>query len=96
MTLPLETKPREATHWSTRAVAALRGLSQSTVSRIWRGFGQQPHRTETFKLSKDPPFVGKVRDTGGLYLDPSYRALALCIDEKSQIAPWNFASFSTP
>jgi len=85
VTLTLEAKPREATHWSTRAMAARCGLSQSTVSRIWRAFGLQPHRTEAFKLSKDPLFVEKVRDIVGLYLHPPDRALVLCADEKSQI-----------
>jgi len=83
--LTLESKPREATHWSTRGMAARCGLSQSTVTRIWRAFGLQPHRTETFKLSPDPLFVDKVRDIVGLYLDPPDRALVLCVDEKSQI-----------
>jgi len=83
--LTLETKPRDATHWSTRGMAARCGLSQSTVTRIWRAFGLQPHRTETFKLSPDPLFVEKVRDIVGLYLDPPERALVLCVDEKSQI-----------
>jgi len=85
VTLTLEGTPREATHWSTRAMAARCGLSQSTVSRVWRAFGLQPHRTEVFKLSKDPLFVEKVRDIVGLYLDPPDRALVLCADEKSQI-----------
>jgi transposase len=85
VTLTLEGKPRDATHWSTRAMAARSGLSQSTVARIWRAFGLQPHRTETFKLSPDPLFVEKVRDIVGLYLDPPERALVLCVDEKSQI-----------
>jgi transposase len=85
VTLTLERTPRDATHWSTRAMAARSGLSQSTVSRIWRAFGLQPHRTETFKLSPDPLFVEKVRDIVGLYLDPPERALVLCVDEKSQI-----------
>ena len=67
VTLTLEAKPRDATHWSTRAMAARCGLSQSTVSRIWRAFGLPPHRTEAFKLSKDPLFVEKVRDIVGLY-----------------------------
>ena len=83
--LTLETKPRDATHWSTRGMAARCGLSQSTVTRIWRAFGLQPHRAETFKLSPDPLFVEKVRDIVGLYLDPPERALVLCVDEKSQI-----------
>jgi len=85
VTLTLETKPRDTTHWSTRAMAARCGLSQTTVSRIWRAFGLQPHRTDTFKLSPDPLFVEKVRDIVGLYLDPPERALVLCVDEKSQI-----------
>ena len=85
VTLTLEAKPRDATQWSTRAMAARCGLSQSTVSRIWRAFGLQPHRAESFKLSRDPLFVEKVRDIVGLYLDPPDRALVLCTDEKSQI-----------
>src|SRR6058998_589745 len=83
--LTLETMPRDATHGSTRAMAARCGLSQSTVSRICRAFGLQPHRTETFKLSKDPLFIEKVRDIVGLDLNPPDRALVLCGDEKSQI-----------
>ncbi|MGW3252276.1 IS630 family transposase [Streptomyces fungicidicus] len=81
----LESTPKNATHWSTRAMAQEMGLSQSTVSRIWRAFGLQPHRTETFKLSTDPYFVDKVHDVVGLYLDPPERALVFCGDEKSQI-----------
>ena len=61
------------------------GLSHNTVSRIWRAFALQPHRTETFKLSADPLFIEKVRDIVGLYLNPPDRALVLCVDEKSQI-----------
>jgi transposase len=81
----LESAPKDATHWSTRSMAAEVSLSQSAVSRIWRAFGLQPHRTETWKLSKDPQFVAKVRDVVGLYLDPPERAVVLCVDEKSQI-----------
>ncbi|MFG2125644.1 IS630 family transposase [Streptomyces sp. NPDC048710] len=81
----LEETPKNATHWSTRSMAAATGMSQSAVSRIWRAFGLQPHRAETFKLSRDPLFVDKVRDVVGLYLDPPERALVLCVDEKSQI-----------
>jgi len=66
-------------------MAKTAGLTQSAVSRIWRAFALQPHRTETFKLSKDPLFIEKVRDIVGLYLDPPDRALVLCVDEKSQI-----------
>jgi transposase len=83
--MTLEQKPAAATHWSTRSMAKRSGLSQSTVSRIWRAFGLQPHRAETFKLSTDPQFIEKVRDVVGLYLDPPERALVLCVDEKSQI-----------
>ncbi len=85
LTRTLETMPRDATHWSTRAMAAKIGLSQSTVSRIWRAFALQPHRTATFKLSKDPLFIEKVRDIVGLYLAPPDKALVLCVDEKTQI-----------
>jgi transposase len=81
----LETQPRGATHWSTRSMAKNVGLTQTAVSRIWRAFALQPHRFETFKLSKDPLFVDKVRDIVGLYMDPPQRALVLCVDEKSQI-----------
>jgi transposase len=85
----LESKPENATHWSTRSMARKTGLSQSTVSRVWRAFGLQPHRSETFKLSTDPFFVDKVHDVVGLYLDPPERALVLCVDEKSQIQALN-------
>ncbi|MCP5233469.1 MAG: IS630 family transposase [Zoogloeaceae bacterium] len=81
----LETVPKNATHWSTRSMAREMGLSQTAVSRIWRAFGLQPHRQETFKLSTDPLFVDKVRDIVGLYLDPPLKAMVLCVDEKSQI-----------
>ncbi|TSB40761.1 IS630 family transposase [Streptomyces benahoarensis] len=81
----LESAPKDATHWSTRSMAKQTGLSQSTVSRVWRAFGLQPHRSETFKLSTDPYFVDKVHDVAGLYLDPPERALVFCVDEKSQI-----------
>jgi transposase len=77
--------PADATHWSTRSMAAAAGMSQTAVSRIWRAFGLAPHRTETFKLSADPEFFAKVRDVVGLYLDPPERAMVLCVDEKSQI-----------
>jgi transposase len=85
LTTTLESLPRDATHWSTRSLAQQGGLSRSTISRIWRAFGLQPHRRETCKLSKDPLFIEKVRDIVGIYLNPPDRALVLCIDEKSQI-----------
>jgi transposase len=81
----LETTPRDATHWSTRSLARELGLTQSAVHRIWRAFGLQPHRQQTWKLSRDPQFVAKVRDVVGLYLNPPERAVVLCVDEKSQI-----------
>jgi transposase len=81
----LESRPESATHWSTRDMAKACGLSQSSISRIWRAFSLAPHRSETFKLSQDPLFIEKVRDIVGLYLAPPDRALVLCVDEKSQI-----------
>src|SRR3954462_7269405 len=81
----LETTPRDATHWSTRSMAREVGLTQSAVLRIWRAFGLQPHRQETWKLSQDPQFIDKVRDVVGLYLNPPERAVVFCVDEKSQI-----------
>src|SRR5579864_3379634 len=89
VTRTLETMPRDATQWSTRAMAARSGLSQTTIRRIWHAFGLQPHRTETFKLSKDPLFVEKVRDIVGLYLAPPDKALVLCVDEKAQMQALN-------
>ena len=84
ITTTLETTPKNATHWSTRSLAAQVGLSQTAVSRIWRAFGLQPHRQDSWKLSKDPQFIDKVRDVVGLYLDPPQRAVVLCVDEKSR------------
>jgi transposase len=81
----LESEPKDATHWSTRSMARAMGMSQASIGRIWRAFGLQPHRSETFKLSTDPLFVEKVRDIVGLYLDPPERAVVLYVDEKSQI-----------
>jgi transposase len=85
MTLTLEAAPPDATHWSTRSLARATGMSQTAVSRIWRAFALRPHRTEAFKLSRDPLFIEKVRDIVGLYLSPPDRALVLCVDEKPQI-----------
>ena len=85
ITKTLESTPKDATHWSTRAMAEQVGLTQTAVSRIWRAFGLQPHRQESWKLSRDPFFVDKVRDVCGLYLNPPERAVVLRVDEKSQI-----------
>ena len=81
----LESKPRDATHWSTRSMAAEAGLTQNAILRIWHAYGLQPHRQEKWKLSTDPLFVDKVHDVVGLYLNPPERGVVLCVDEKSQI-----------
>jgi transposase len=85
VTMTLESKPKNATHWSTRGMARAAGMSQTAISRIWRSFGLQPHRSETFKLSEDPYFIEKVRDVVGLYMAPPEHAIVLCVDEKSQV-----------
>jgi transposase len=79
------TTPPDATHWSTRSMAAHAGVSPEAVRRIWVAHGLKPHRVRTFKLSTDPDFVAKLRDVVGLYLNPPDKALVLCVDEKSQI-----------
>lgn len=85
ITLTLESKPKNATHWSTRKMASQCGLSHDSVQRIWKAFGLKPHRVETFQLSTDPFFVEKVRDVVGLYMSPPENAVVLSVDEKSQI-----------
>ena len=85
LTATLESTPRDATQWSTRSLAEQCDMSQTAIARIWKAFALQPHRVDTFKLSKDPLFIDKVRDVVGLYLDPPARALLLSVDEKSQI-----------
>src|SRR3989338_6076145 len=81
----LHSKPVNATHWSTRSMAEAQGLSQSTVTRIWRQHNLKPHLIETFKLSKDKHFSEKLHDVVGLYLNPPDKALILFVDQKSQI-----------
>ena len=81
----LKTKPKDGTQWACRSIAAETQLSKSTVQRVWKAFGLQPHRQKHFKISTDPFFVEKVRDIVGLYLDPPDHAIVLCVDEKSQI-----------
>src|SRR5206468_1353926 len=81
----LQTKPAGMTHWSCRTMAESQGVSKSTVNNIWRAHKLQPHRTETFKLSRDPKFLEKMTDVVGLYLNPPQQAIVLCVDEKSQI-----------
>jgi transposase len=78
-------KPPNATHWSTRTMAAAAGISEASVRRIWRHHGLKPHRVESFKISNDPAFAEKLEDIVGLYLNPPEHALVLCVDEKSQI-----------
>src|SRR5437667_4847682 len=81
----LHATPKDATHWSVRSMAKAQGVSSAMVHRIWRAHRLQPHRSERFKLSRDPNFARKVRDVVGLYLNPPDKALVLCVDEKSQI-----------
>ena len=81
----LEEKPANATHWSTRSMAEAAGMSQTTVSRVWRAFGLKPHKVESFKLSPDPLFIDKVHDIVGLYLNPPDAAVVMCVDEKTQV-----------
>ena len=85
LTMTLESTPKNATHWSSRSLAASCGLSRSSIQRVWRAFALAPHRSESFKLSQDPLFIDKVRDIVGLYLNPPDKALVLCVDEKAQI-----------
>src|SRR3954470_16658791 len=92
----LETTPKDAAHWSTRSMAREVGLTQSAVLRIWQAFGLQPHRQDTWKLSKDPQFIDKVRDVVGIYLNPPEHAVVLCVDEKSQIQPLDPTALTLP
>ena len=85
----LQSKPKGMTHWSCRLMAANQGISKSTVSNLWRSHNIKPHRTKTFKLSRDPKFVEKLTDVVGLYLNPPDKAIVLCVDEKSQIQALN-------
>lgn len=80
-----QSMPANATHWSTRSLAAELGISDSSVLRIWRAHGLKPHRVESFKISNDPEFAQKLEAIVGLYLNPPEHALVLCVDEKSQI-----------
>ena len=77
--------PGETTHWTAAAMAAAVGISASSVQRIWRAHGLQPHRVRAFKLSNDPQFAAKLRDIVGLYVDPPAHAVVLSVDEKRQI-----------
>ena len=80
-----QSKPANATHWSTRTMAAEIGVSEATVRRIWHAHGLKPHLVESFKISKDKHFAEKLEDIVGLYLNPPEHAIVMCVDEKSQI-----------
>jgi transposase len=81
----LQTKPKGSTHWSCRTMARAQKVSSSTINRMWQAYNLKPHRTRSFKLSRDVRFLEKLTDVVGLYLNPPDRSLVLCIDEKSQI-----------
>jgi DNA-binding MurR/RpiR family transcriptional regulator len=83
--LTLTDPPPEATHWTGAMMAEATGISVSSVQRIWRAHGLQPHRVRQFKLSTDPQFVAKLRDVVGLYVDPPAHAIVLSVDEKSHV-----------
>ena len=83
--LTTQTKPKAATQWSTRTLAALAGVSDTTVQRVWKAHGLKPHRVRRFKVSRDPKFVEMLEDIVGLYMNPPEHALVLCCDEKSQV-----------
>ena len=83
--LTTQTKPEAATQWSTRKLAAVAGVSDTTVHRIWKAHGLKPHLVKRFKVSRDPKFVEKLEDIVGLYMSPPEHALVLCCDEKSQV-----------
>jgi transposase len=80
----LEETPRGETHWSSRGMAKASGLGRTTVQQIWRAFGLQPHRSETFKLATDPLLIDKVRDIVGLYMQPPTHAVVFCVAEKER------------
>ena len=81
----LQTKPAGSTHWSTRSLARVQGVSKNTIQRAWQDHGLKPHLTKSFKLSRDPKFLEKLTDVVGVYLTPPQNAIVLCVDEKSQI-----------
>jgi DNA-binding MurR/RpiR family transcriptional regulator len=83
--LTLTDPPGEATHWTAAMIAEQTGISVSSVQRIWRAHGLQPHRLRTFKLSRDQKFAEKLRDIVGLSVDPPAHAVVLSVDEKSHV-----------
>jgi transposase len=88
LALTMESTPADATRWSTRSMAKRAGLSRASIHRIWQAFSLAPHRSKTFKLSKDPLFIDKVRDIVGLYLAPPERALVLWSTKRARYKPW--------
>jgi len=88
LTLTLESTPQDATHWSTRSMAKRVGLSRNSIQRIWQAFSLAPHRSETFKLSRDPLFIDKVRDIVGLYLAPQNVHWSYVLMKKARFKPW--------
>jgi len=92
----LETTPKDATHWSTRALAAKHGISRQTVSEIWRAFGLKPWRQDEFKVSPDPDLIEKIRDIVGLYLNPPVAAAVFAVDEKPKIQALNRSAPTFP
>lgn len=92
----LETKPKNATHWSSRLLASKLKVSKMTITRIWNKYNLKPHLIKTFKISNDPKFVEKVKDIVGLYLNPPEKALVISVDEKSQIQALDRTQLSLP
>jgi transposase len=92
----LETAPKDATHWSTRALAERHGISRQTVSEIWRAFGLKPWRQDEFKVSPDPDLIEKIRDLVGLYMSPPVAAAVFAVDEKPQIQALNRSAPTLP
>jgi transposase len=92
----LETAPPDATHWSTRSLAARHGISHETVSQIWQAFGLKPWREDEFKVSPDPQLIEKIRDLVGLYMNPPVNAAVFAVDEKPQIQALNRTAPTLP
>ncbi len=92
----LETAPPDATHWSTRQLAAKHGISHQTVAEIWRAFGLKPWREDSFKVSPDPQLIEKIRDLVGLYMNPPVAAAVFAVDEKPQIQALNRTAPTLP
>src|SRR5215211_4859146 len=92
----LETAPPDATHWSTRGLAARHGISHTTVREIWRAFGLKPWREDSFKVSPDPDLVEKIRDLVALYMNPPVAAAVFAVDEKPQIQALNRTAPTLP